>query len=68
MYQLTPPNIRNNPMPYFKLQEWGLEQSMIDAIEEQSILLITVKMTTHQYVVQTLIGLILVCNQTFMHY
>lgn len=35
MYQLTPPNIRNNPMPYFKLQEWGLEQSMIDAIEDQ---------------------------------
>ena len=35
MYQLTPPNIRNNPMPYFKLQEWGLEQTMIDAIEAQ---------------------------------
>ena len=34
MYQLTPPNIRNNPMPYFKLQEWGLEQTMIDAILE----------------------------------
>ena len=35
MYQLTPPNIRNNPMPYFKLQECGLEQTMIDAIEAQ---------------------------------
>ena len=34
MYQLTPPNIRSNPFPYFKLQEYGLTQEIINKIEE----------------------------------